>query len=376
MAGPGALRFHVAAMAEISEREPWTSISCSLNPVAITAELKRVVEERETLSLAQAKSLMERLLAGEAAELELAALLGALAARGETGEEVAGFALALRERAVTLPLTDAEREELVDTCGTGGDGAGTFNISTGAALVAAAAGARVAKHGNRAVTSRCGSADVLEALGIPIDLEPQAAVLSLRQHRFCFLLAPAHHPGLRAVMPVRRALRVRTIFNLLGPLLNPAGARRQVMGVYAASALRPVAEAMPLLGVRQAMVVHGAGGLDELSLEGPSDAVSIHAGADFTRSEPASIHAKSVGLIPAPLSALAAGKGAEENASILRSIFAGERGPRRDVVLLNAAAVLVVAGRAAHLDEGVSIAAQTIDSGAVSALVQQLAALR
>src|SRR5579875_2004445 len=189
--------------------------------MSIQQELRRIVESRESLTQQEAAALMRRILSGDATDVELAALLGAMAGRGETAAEVAGFAAELRAVATTLPLTDAEREQLVDTCGTGGDGAGTFNISTAAALVAAAAGAKVAKHGNRAVTSRCGSADVLEALGIPIALEPEAAVEALRQHGFCFLLASNHHPGMRAVMPVRRGLGVRTIFNVLGPLLNP-----------------------------------------------------------------------------------------------------------------------------------------------------------
>ncbi len=340
--------------------------------MAITAELKLVTEGKQTLPLVQAQSLMERLLAGEASELEMAALLGAMAARGETAEEIAGFALALRQKAVMLPLTEAEREELVDTCGTGGDGAGTFNISTGAALVAAAAGAKVAKHGNRAVTSRCGSADVLEAMGVPISLEPGAAADALRRFGFCFMLASAHHPGMRAVMPVRRALGVRTIFNLLGPLLNPAGARRQVMGVYSASVLAPVAEAMPLLGVRRAMVVHGAGGLDEFSLTGPGDAMNLEDDAGQLTLTRLSMDPQSLGLTPAPASTLAAGCDARENATILRSIFAGERGPRREVVLLNAAAVLVVAGRAHTMQAGISAASEAIDSGAVTDLLTRI----
>ncbi len=348
--------------------------SFSLKGVPITAELKLVTEGRQTLTVAAAQTLMGKLLAAEASDLETAALLGAMAARGETAEEIAGFALAMREHAVTLPLSEAERAELVDTCGTGGDGAGTFNISTGAALVAAAAGVKVAKHGNRAITSRCGSADVLEALGIPVGLEPDAAADALRREGFCFLLASAHHPGMRAVMPVRRALGVRTLFNVLGPLLNPAGARRQVMGVYSAAALRPVAQAMPLLGVRHAMVVHGAGGLDELSLSGPSEAIVVRGGA----AQPGSltemlVQPQTAGLLPAPAGALAAGCDARENAAILQAIFRGERGPRRDVVLLNAAAVLVVAERVNHLAEGARVAAEAIDSGSVLELVARLA---
>ncbi len=346
--------------------------SCSLNPVSISRELKQVIEGRETFSLEEARSLAFRLLAGEAAEIELAALLGAMGARGETAEEIAGFALALREAAVPLPLSEAERDELVDTCGTGGDGSGTFNISTAAALVAAAAGAKVAKHGNRAVTSRCGSADVLEALGVPISLAPEAAVAALRAHGFCFLLAPAHHPGMRAVLPVRRTMGVRTIFNVLGPLLNPAGARRQVMGVYAARLSVPVAQAMLLLEVRHACVVHGAGGLDELALGGPSQVVTVRVGSDPPMVED-EISPEFAGLARAPMAALAGGD-AQTNAAILQTIFAGRPGPPRDVVLLNAAAVLTVAGRAPDLVAGVHLAARMIDSGAVLDLLDRLRA--
>ena len=219
---------------------------------------------------------MQRILANEAPEMELATLLGAMAGRGETAAEIAGFAQALRAMATTLPLSDDERATIVDTCGTGGDGSGTFNISTAAALVAAAAGAQVAKHGNRAITSRCGSADVLEALGIPTELEPAAAADALRRYGFCFLLAPAHHPALKGLMPIRRAIGVRTILHVLGPLLNPAGVRRQVMGVYAARLVPTVAEAMALTGTTHAMVVHGHQGLDELSLSGPSEVAIVN----------------------------------------------------------------------------------------------------
>ncbi len=338
----------------------------------ITADLRLLTETRQTLSLEAATDLMQRLLAGEASDTELAALLAAMAARGETPEEIAGFALAMRAAAVPLPLTPAERDQLVDTCGTGGDGANTFNISTAAALVAAAAGVKVAKHGNRAVTSKCGSADVLEALGIPINLPPEAAADALRTHNFCFLLASAHHPGMRAVMPVRRALGIRTVFNLLGPLLNPAGARRQVMGVYTAAAVRPVAEAMPHLGIRHAMVVHGAGGLDELSTAGPSNTVLVREGNGTTTLTESTLTPEAANLPTSPLNTLIAGHNAQENAAILRSVFAGERTPRRDAVLLNAAAVLVVAEHTPDLPAGVRLAADTIDSGAVTSLINGL----
>jgi anthranilate phosphoribosyltransferase len=340
--------------------------------VAITAELRLITESRRSLSREEADSLGQRLLEGDASEIEIAALLGAMAARGETADEIAGFARALRTVAVTLPLSAAEREELVDTCGTGGDGAGTFNISTGAALVAAAAGVKVAKHGNRAVTSKCGSADVLEALGVPIALAPEAAADLLRQHNFCFLLASAHHPAMRAVMPVRRGLGVRTIFNLLGPLLNPAGARRQVMGVYSDTVVRPVAEAMPHLGVRRALVVHGEGGLDELSPCGISRAILVNEAGDETRLIESRLTPEDAGLPRWSLAELSAGHTAAENASILRRVFEGERGPRRDAVLLNAAAVLVVAERATDLRQGVHSAAEAIDSGKVTELIARL----
>ncbi len=335
--------------------------------MSIRTELRRVVEDRETLSLAEASSLMQRILGNEASEMELATLLGAMAGRGETAAEIAGFAQTLRAAATTLPLTDDERSTIVDTCGTGGDGSGTFNISTAAALVAAAAGAQVAKHGNRAITSRCGSADVLEALGIPTELEPAAAADALRRYGFCFLLAPAHHPALKGLMPVRRAIGVRTILHVLGPLLNPAGVRRQVMGVYAARLVAPVAQAMALLGTTHAMVVHGHQGLDELSLSGPSE-VAIVNNESVTLE---SVSPDSLELEKAPLAALAGGD-AQANAAILRAIFAGERGPRRDVVLLNAAAVLVVAGKVKNLADGTVLAAETIDSGAVTRLIERL----
>jgi anthranilate phosphoribosyltransferase len=336
--------------------------------MSIQHELRRIVEARETLSRGEALILMQRILDGEATDVEIAALLGALAGRGETAEEVAGFASAMRAVATTLPLTAAEQASLVDTCGTGGDASGSFNISTAAALVAAAAGAKVAKHGNRAITSRCGSADVLDALDIPTTLAPEAAADALRQHGFCFLLAPSHHPAMKAVMPVRRAMGVRTVLHVLGPLLNPAGARRQVMGVYSARLVPLVAEAMTMLGIQHAFVVHGDGGLDELALSGPSEVAEVLDG----EVRQYVVTPEDFGLQRAPLSALEGGDAAA-NALILRTIFSGAPGPHRDVVLLNAAAVLVAAGRVNDIREGVTVAAQTIDSGAVTNLVAALA---
>jgi anthranilate phosphoribosyltransferase len=335
--------------------------------MSIQQELQRIVEARETLTRDEAAALMQQILRGEASEIEIAGLLGALAGRGETAAEVAGFAAAMRSAAMTLNLTGEEQTALVDTCGTGGDASGTFNISTAAALVAAAAGAKVAKHGNRAVTSKCGSADVLEALGIPVGYTPEESVAALRLHGFCFLLAPSHHPAMKSVMPVRKALGVRTVLHVLGPLLNPAGARRQVMGVYQSRLVPLVAEAMTMLGARHAMVVHGDGGLDELALSGPSEVAEIQDGI-VTQYV---LTPEQFGLERAPLSALAGG-GAADNAEILTAIFAGEAGPRRDVVVLNAAAVLVTAGLAKDIREGVTIASKAIDSGAVTQLVVAL----
>ncbi len=337
--------------------------------------LKHLIEGRGTLSREQARALMQAILAGELTDIEIAALLGALAARGETPAEIAGFVDIMRDAATHLPLSPAEQAILVDTCGTGGDGSRTFNISTAAALVAAAAGASVAKHGNRAITSQTGSADVLEALGIPVGLNPVEATAALRTHRFAFLHAPSLHPAMKAVMPVRRALGVRTVFNLLGPLTNPAGASAQVMGVYAPHAVPLVAEAMALLGTRHAFVVHGQSetgkgaaasntGLDEISISGPTHLAEVHNGV-VTLS---TITPEDAGLERAPMETLIGGD-ATTNAAILTAIFAGERGPRRDIVLLNAAAVLVAADLAPDLITGVALAARTIDIGAVTSLV-------
>jgi anthranilate phosphoribosyltransferase len=345
--------------------------------MSVRHELRRILEVRITLTLDESRALMQRVLAGEASEIELAALLGGMAARGETAEEIAGFALALRDAAHMLPLTQAERAELVDTCGTGGDASGSLNISTAAALVAAAAGAKVAKHGNRAITSKCGSADVLEALGIPVDLSAAEAANALRKHGFVFLLAPAHHPALKAVMPVRKALGVRTVLHVLGPLLNPAGARRQVMGVYAKRLVPVVGEALRLLGATHAMVVHGDGGssgaaMDELALSGPSDVAEVR-GEELQLK---TVAPEDFGLTRAPLEALTGGDAAI-NAALLCSIFSGANSTaaeraRREVVLLNAGAVLLTAGIADSLKSGIAAAADAVDSGKVIALTDAL----
>ena len=336
----------------------------------ITVTLKRILEHHETLTRAEARNLLDEIFDVDdfGSELRTAALLGALASRGETTDELAGFVDCLRARSTALPLTEAERELCVDTCGTGGDLSGTFNISTAAALVAAAAGAHVAKHGNRAVTSRSGSADVLEALGIPVNLTPEQSAESLRKHRFAFLPAPALQPAMRAVMPIRRALGVRTAFNILGPMTNPAGAAAQVLGVYAEPLVATVANTLARLNTRHAFVVH-CGGMDEIALHAPTKIAEVR-GEDVSFS---TITPATFGLTEAPVSALAGGN-AETNAAILRNIFTGAPGPPSAVVIMNAAAVLVTAGLAENFLSGAQLAADTIASGKVTALVAALSA--
>jgi anthranilate phosphoribosyltransferase len=351
--------------------------------MSLQPHLKRIIEHHETLTRAEAAEVLQAILHGEANDLDIAALLSSLATRGEHPNEIAGFVDTMRAAATTVPLTDLERSLLTDTCGTGADASGTFNISTAAALVAAAAGATVAKHGNRRVTSQCGSADVLEAMGISVSLSPEEGAAALRRHRFAFFHAPSLHPAMKAVMPVRRALGIRTIFHLVGPLSNPAGASAQVVGVYAPHLVPKVAEAMALLNTRHAFAVHGetgtaetrsnnhsgqANGMDEFSISGPSHYAEVRNGM-ITHG---TLTPEDVGLNRAPIEALQGGD-ANTNAAILTAIFAGEPGPRRDIVLLNAAAVLVTADLTPNIPTGIKLAARTIDSGAVTNLIAQLA---
>lgn len=338
--------------------------------------LKLIVEQGATLSRDQARSLVSHMLGPQEGEepptdLEIAALLTAIAVRGETVDELTGVAEAMRALAVPLPLSEDERAELVDTCGTGGDGLGTFNISTGAALVAVAAGAKIAKHGNRAITSQCGSADVLEALGIPVMLDPEAAVACLRATGFMFLYAPALHPALKRVHPVRRALGFRTIFNLAGPLTNPADAPAQVMGVYSESKLMLAAEAMARLGINFGLVAHGRNGMDEIALS-VTDAVRVSRGEEHHSVSRVKYSPEMFGMKRATVRELAGGATAAENAAILEKIFAGEGGAKRNIVVVNAAAALYVGRAAPSLEEGVERAAEAIDSGAVVQKLKQL----
>lgn len=339
--------------------------------------LKRVVELGETLSREEARQILSDILASGPGEedLEIASLLTALATRGETVDELTGFAEAMRALSLPLPLADEERAALVDTCGTGGDGLGTFNISTGAALVAVAAGAKVAKHGNRAVTSYCGSADVLEAMGVPVALSPEQAVACLRATGFMFLYAPALHPALKRVQPIRRALGFRTIFNRAGPLTNPAGAPAQVMGVYSGARVSLIAETMARLGVRHAFVVHGLDGLDEITSTCESSIAEVKKSGEQGPGNTVRLFRfapEEAGLRKAVLSDLAGAQTVAGNGAILERILDGETGPRREIVLLNAAAALVVAGIAADFKDGVARGAEAIDSGAVKETLRKL----
>ena len=319
-----------------------------------------------SLTLEDARLAMGAVMDGEATAAQLAAMLMGLRMRGETVDELAGFASAMRERVVRV---DAP-EGAIDVVGTGGDGSGTFNISTTAALVAAAAGVTVAKHGNRAMTSRSGSADVLDALGVRIDHDAASAGAALRELGFAFLFAANFHPAMRYAGPTRREIGVRTAFNLIGPLTNPAGARRQVVGVADAAAIPRMAAVLHRLGVERAFVVGGEG-LDELPLDGTG---TIH---DVTPDgiEVRTVDAAALGLTRAPNQRLAGGT-PEENARIIESVLQGEPGARRDVVVLNAAAAFVVAGVAATLEEGVERAGLTIDAGLGTELLARLRAER
>ncbi len=322
----------------------------------------------DALSAGDAEAVVGIVMRGEAEPAQIAGLLVALRAKGETVDELVGAARAMRAHVVAVRPA---RDDLVDTAGTGGDGSGTFNISTTAALVAAACGCAVAKHGNRAASSRSGSADVLEALGVAIALTPEQAAAMVDRHGFGYLHAPDHHPAMRHAGPVRRSLGVRTVFNLLGPLTNPAGARRQVIGVYAQQWVEPMAQALAALGCEHGMVVHGEPGIDELSPCGATTVATVHGGA-VTVTE---LDARELGIELCALSDLAGGDAAR-NAEITLAVLRGEEGPAADATVLNAAATLVVAGRAADLGEGVATAREALRSGAAMATLSALRAAR
>ncbi|MEW5791062.1 MAG: anthranilate phosphoribosyltransferase [Pseudomonadota bacterium] len=329
----------------------------------IQQAIKKVVEH-ESLSRREASEVFQLIMAGEATPAQIAALLIGLRLKGETVEEIVGAAQAMR--AVATPV-HVHLPHLVDTCGTGGDSAHTFNISTAAAFVAAAGGAAVAKHGNRSVSSKSGSADVLEAAGVRLALTPEQVKRCIEEVGIGFLYAPAHHGAMRHAIGPRREIGVRTIFNLLGPLTNPAGAPNQVVGVYAERWLTPLTEVLRELGSRHVLAVHGADGLDEISISGPTEIAELRDGQILRdRIEP-----EDFGLKRAPIEALRVAD-ARESLAVLLAVLRGETGPHRDVVLLNAGAALYVAGLSDSLQAGVAQAAATVDSGAALARLNTL----
>jgi anthranilate phosphoribosyltransferase len=327
--------------------------------------LARLLDGQD-LSRDEARQVMDTIMSGEATPGQIGGFLVALRLKGETADEIAGSAEAMRAHAIGV---HPKREDLVDTAGTGGDGGRTFNISTAAALLAAAAGAGVAKHGNRSVSSASGSADVLEQLGFRLDLEPDRIAASIDELGFGFMFAPTHHPAMKHAGPVRRELAARTVFNVLGPLTNPAGARAQVMGVYSPELVPVIADVLAQLGARRAFVVHGAGGIDELSPAGPNLVCEVTDG-DVRRRE---IDPLELGVDRCDPAELRGGTPAE-NAVKIREVFAGGNGGRRSAILLNAAGAIAAGGHAKDLKEGVGLAREAIDNGAAGERLEALIA--
>jgi anthranilate phosphoribosyltransferase len=334
--------------------------------------LKPLAEDGAALTREQATAVLEEILAGDVPEVLVASMVAVMATRGEQAPELAGFVDVMRARVKPVPLTDEERASLVDVVGTGGGGPLTFNISSGAALVAAAAGAKVAKHGNRAVTSKCGAADVLEALGVPIMLGPELAAECLRETGFMFLFAPLYHPAMKILGPLRKALGYRTIFNLVGPLSNPAAARTQVVGVLAPSKVLLVGRTLVALHAKRAFVVHGSDGIDELTTTGESVVARVEeAATGESVLKAARVTPEMAGVPRATLEQFTGGDVAT-NASLLFDVLTGIPGARRDIVLLNAAAGLVAAGLAGDLKQGVEMGTEAIDSGQAAVTLEKL----
>ncbi|MGB2851458.1 MAG: anthranilate phosphoribosyltransferase [Solirubrobacterales bacterium] len=324
------------------------------------------VASGEHLTADHASTVLAEIMAGRSSDIQTAAFLIALRAKGETVPELVGLARTMRELAAPVEI---DGHGLVDTAGTGG-GPSTFNISTTAALIAAGAGCAVAKHGNRSNTSKSGSADLLEALGVRIDLTPEQVVRCIEETGFGFMFAPAHHAAMKHVVPVRKELAVRTIFNFLGPLTNPAGASRQLLGVSDRRYQETIAEALAGLGCTHALVVAAEDGLDELTISGASRVIEVRDG----RTEEWYLSADEVGLAESPLETIAGGEPAD-NAAITRAVLAGERGPHRDVALLNAGAAIYVAGEANGIDAGVQLAAAAVDGGVAAEMLERLVVL-
>ncbi|MCU1285760.1 MAG: anthranilate phosphoribosyltransferase [Acidobacteriales bacterium] len=346
--------------------------------ITLTEALHQIANHRISLTREEARSVMSEVLQGKASDAQIAALLVALHMKEETVEEIVGFAEAIRAAAAPFsssqPLDDGaldvsgtERDALVDTCGTGGDTSGTFNISTATALTVAGAGIRVAKHGNRSVTSKCGSADVIEALGVNITLPLPKMSECLNEVGIAFLFAPAMHSAMKYVQPARRELRLRTVFNLLGPLTNPAHASAQVVGVYAESLVVKLSHALKQLGLRRALVVHGKDGLDEITITGPTLVGEVRDG--WVKNY--EITPEEFGLKRDTLESISGGD-VHANAEIIREIMDGKKSARRDVVLLNAAAALVASGKADSIGAAIPLAAKSIDSGAAKAKLHAL----
>jgi anthranilate phosphoribosyltransferase len=323
------------------------------------------LQRHEALTVEQAAAAMTAIMRGEASPVHVAGFLMALRAKGERPEELVGLARAMREASVRLPVDDGI--PVFDTCGTGGDGAGTVNVSSMAAIVVAACGVRVAKHGNRSVSSRCGSADVFEALGVNVTAPPAVVAACLRDPGLAFLFAPTFHPSMRHAAPVRRELGVRTAFNLLGPLTNPAGASRQLVGVPRPELTELVARALGLLGSTRVWVVHAADGLDELSTTGYTKVSECRDGVLRTFF----VHPSDFGLPKATVRDLE-GQDAAHNAQVTREVLGGAWGPVRDIVALNAGAALYIAGAASHVDEGIRLALAAIDDGRATRVLERL----
>ena len=331
----------------------------------ITDALARLLDGND-LTREESRGVMNAIMSGEATPAQIGGFLVALRLKGETADEIAGAAEAMRAHVVPVRTT---RDDLVDTAGTGGDGGKTFNISTAAALVAAAAGAGVAKHGNRSVSSQSGSADVLESLGFRLDLPPERIAESIDRLGFGFMFAPTHHPAMKHAGPVRRELAARTVFNVLGPLTNPAGARAQVVGVYSPVLVPVIADVLARLGAHRAFVVHGAGGIDELSPAGPNLVCEVVEGAVSQRE----IDPLELGVPRCHPDELQGGSPAE-NAERIREVFHGAGGGRRFAILLNAAGAIAAGGHARDLREGLEIAREAVDSGAAAERLAELAA--
>ena len=344
----------------------------------IITEALRALVDRRDLTRIEAAAAMEAIMSGAATDAQIAAFLTGLRMKGETVEELIGFAQVMRQKAVrgrtrgeeVAALTGTDRELLIDTCGTGGDAAGTFNVSTATAFVVAGAGLKVAKHGNRSVSSLCGSADVVETLGISLDLTPAKVARCVDEVGIGFLYAPLLHTAMKHVMAARREMGIRTVFNMLGPLTNPAGANAQVIGVYSPTLTEPLARVLAELGTIRAFVVHGADGLDEISNTGESRVSEVREGVvrSFT------VRPEDFGMPRAAITDLRGGD-REQNAQLIRGLLDGEAGPKRDIVLMNSAAALVAGARARDLKDGVSRAVEAIESGAARSKLEALVSL-